>query len=109
MYSNIKEVMGVNDDDVYQSLYNDISTHAQEGRVLYLSRHGESEFNLYGKIGVSSNIIIKLPYQYFHRGPKQIRFVVYTIERSKLVVYHSFLLKKFRLHSAIVTSFCIHF
>ena len=73
MYSNIKEVMGVNDDDVYQSLYNDISTHAQEGRVLYLSRHGESEFNLYGKIGVSSNIIIKLPLQYFHRGLKQVR------------------------------------
>ena len=73
MYSNIKEVMGVNDDDVYQSLYNDISTHAQEGRVLYLSRHGESEFNLYGKIGVSSNIIIKLPLQYFHRSPKQVR------------------------------------
>ena len=73
MYSNIKEVMGVNDDDVYQSLYNDISTHAQEGRVLYLSRHGESEFNLYGKIGVSSNIIIKLPLQYFHIGPKQVR------------------------------------
>ena len=62
MYSNIKEaVMGVNEDDdsVYQSLYDDMSTHAHEGRVLYLSRHGESEFNLYGKIGVSSKFYVK--------------------------------------------------
>ncbi len=40
------------DESVYQQLYDDESTHAPEGRVLYLSRHGESEYNLYGKIGV---------------------------------------------------------
>jgi len=59
MFQNIKvqlERMGSNnsdDESVYQQLYNDESTHAPEGRVFYLSRHGESEFNLYGKIGVS--------------------------------------------------------
>ena len=41
------------DDNVFQTLYDDVTTHAHEGRVLYLSRHGESEFNLYGKIGVN--------------------------------------------------------
>lgn len=46
-------LIDVEDDyNVFQSLYDDVSTHAPEGRVLYLSRHGESEFNLYGKIGV---------------------------------------------------------
>jgi hypothetical protein len=46
--------MGPVTDDlkIFKALYDDADTHAPEGRVLYLSRHGESEFNLYGKIGV---------------------------------------------------------
>jgi len=53
--SKMGPLIDVEDDyNVFQSLYDDVSTHAPEGRVLYLSRHGESEFNLYGKIGVNS-------------------------------------------------------
>jgi hypothetical protein len=40
-------------DDIFHYLHADESTLAPEGRTLYLSRHGESEFNLYGKVGVS--------------------------------------------------------
>ena len=64
MFQNIKvqlERMGSNNTDeesVYQQLYDDESTHAPEGRVLYLSRHGESEYNLYGKIGVSISLVL---------------------------------------------------
>lgn len=43
-------------EDVFQQLWEDENTHAPVGRVLYLSRHGESEFNLYGRIGGNSNL-----------------------------------------------------
>jgi len=39
-------------DDVFQSLYDNPLCQAHEGRVLFLTRHGESEDNLHGKIGV---------------------------------------------------------
>ena len=55
----IKEVF--DGDDVFQSLYDDEATHAPDGRVLYLSRHGESEYNLYGKIGVSLLLLLASP------------------------------------------------
>ena len=55
MFQIIEEMGPIDDDstNVFQCLFEDEATHAPEGRVLYLSRHGESEYNLYGKIGVS--------------------------------------------------------
>lgn len=44
------------DDNKYLCLYRDPETFAHKGRVIYLSRHGESEFNLYGKIGGNSGL-----------------------------------------------------
>ena len=44
------------DDNKYLCLYRDPETFAHKGRVIYLSRHGESEFNLYGKIGGNSSL-----------------------------------------------------
>ena len=40
-------------ENVFDALYNDVTTHAQEGRILYLLRHGESESNRHLIIGVS--------------------------------------------------------
>ena len=40
-------------ENVFDALYNDVTTHAPEGRILYLSRHGESESNRHLIIGVS--------------------------------------------------------
>ena len=40
-------------ENVFDALYNDVTTHAREGRILYLSRHGESESNRHLIIGVS--------------------------------------------------------
>ena len=42
------------EDNKYLVLYKDPQTFAHKGRTIYLSRHGESEFNLYGKIGGNS-------------------------------------------------------
>jgi hypothetical protein len=42
------------EDNKYLVLYRDPQTFAHKGRTIYLSRHGESEFNLYGKIGGNS-------------------------------------------------------
>jgi len=42
------------DDNKFLALYRDSQTFAHKGRTIYLSRHGESEFNLYGKIGGNS-------------------------------------------------------
>jgi len=42
------------EDNKYLVLYRDPATFAHKGRTIYLSRHGESEFNLYGKIGGDS-------------------------------------------------------
>ena len=42
------------EDNKYLQLYRDPQTFAHKGRTIYLSRHGESEFNLYGKIGGNS-------------------------------------------------------
>lgn len=44
------------DDNKFLCLYRDPETYAHKGRVVYLSRHGESEFNLYGKIGGNSSL-----------------------------------------------------
>jgi hypothetical protein len=41
-----------NNENVFDTLYNDVTTHAPEGRILYLSRHGESESNRHLIIGV---------------------------------------------------------
>ena len=38
-------------DHVFAPLYKDINSIAKPDIVFYLSRHGESENNLYGKIG----------------------------------------------------------
>lgn len=46
----------VDHENVFQQLWNDENTHAPVGRVLYLSRHGESEYNLYGRIGGNSSL-----------------------------------------------------
>ncbi len=43
------------DENIFDVLYNDVKTHAPEGRILYLSRHGESESNRHFIIGVSSS------------------------------------------------------
>jgi len=42
------------EDNKYLQLYRDPQTFAHKGRTIYLSRHGESEFNLFGKIGGNS-------------------------------------------------------
>lgn len=42
------------EDNKYLQLYRNPQTFAHKGRTIYLSRHGESEFNLYGKIGGNS-------------------------------------------------------
>ena len=42
------------EDNKFLILYKNPQTFAHKGRVIYLSRHGESEFNLYGKIGGNS-------------------------------------------------------
>ena len=44
------------DDNKFLALYRDPQTFAHKGRTIYLSRHGESEFNLYGKIGGNSSL-----------------------------------------------------
>jgi len=44
------------EDNRFLALYRDPQTFAHKGRTIYLSRHGESEFNLYGKIGGNSSL-----------------------------------------------------
>ena len=41
---------------VFQPIYDDPQAKAKPGRVFYFSRHGESENNLYGKIGGNANL-----------------------------------------------------
>jgi len=43
-------------DNVFLSLYKDPDTIAPIKRTIYLSRHGESQYNLYGKIGGNSSL-----------------------------------------------------
>ena len=38
-------------DHVYKEVWKEVEAKAKPGHVLYLSRHGESENNVYGKIG----------------------------------------------------------
>ena len=44
------------DDNLFLVLYKDPSTAAPVQRTIYLSRHGESQYNLYGKIGGDSSL-----------------------------------------------------
>ena len=41
---------------VFQPIYNNPGAKAKPGRVFYFSRHGESENNLFGKIGGNANL-----------------------------------------------------
>jgi len=43
-------------DNLFLALYKDPDTLAPLKRTIYLSRHGESQFNLYGKIGGNSSL-----------------------------------------------------
>ena len=43
---------------VFEDLYQDPKSLARPGRVFYFSRHGESENNLYGKIGGDANLSV---------------------------------------------------
>ena len=45
------------DDNLFLVLYKDPSTAAPVQRTIYLSRHGESQYNLYGKIGGDSKSV----------------------------------------------------
>ena len=41
---------------VFRDIYESPNAKAKPGRVFYFSRHGESENNLYGKIGGNANL-----------------------------------------------------
>lgn len=43
-------------ENVFFVLYRDPGTFAPANRTIYLSRHGESQFNLYGKIGGNASL-----------------------------------------------------
>ena len=43
---------------IFEELYKDPNAIARPGRVFYFSRHGESENNLYGKIGGNANLSV---------------------------------------------------
>ena len=43
---------------IFEDLYKDPNAIARPGRVFYFSRHGESENNLYGKIGGNANLSV---------------------------------------------------
>lgn len=43
---------------IFEDLYKDQNSLARPGRVFYFSRHGESENNLYGKIGGDANLSV---------------------------------------------------
>ena len=44
------------DDNVFLIIYKDPDSFANKSRTIYLSRHGESLFNLYGKIGGNATL-----------------------------------------------------
>ena len=43
---------------IFEDLYKDPNSLARPGRVFYFSRHGESDNNLYGKIGGDANLSV---------------------------------------------------
>ncbi len=50
----VQQEKNVSNDDIFKELYDNKDFQAVEGRTFYLTRHGESEFNLLGRIGVSN-------------------------------------------------------
>lgn len=52
----VQQEKDVSNDDVFKELYDNKDFQAFEGRTIYLTRHGESEFNLLGRIGVQHKV-----------------------------------------------------